>query len=651
MLTLNDAPSVEEAPPAPAPSPNQSALRPRYPGASPRTLPNVAPTARTASVPRPPQPPRAGIAAAIDLARLSLPSELSEAEAKAFRQRVSSEDPAAWHHMERFTLLHRLFYLGIAKLAHRQQIATAFRKECERVGYDPPAPPPPPPPPPHFASASASAGGGGGLVSPSLGAIKAPVFEAGPGAPPGSPRVDGVDTPRLDGDHTRDLVRRALLLPSMGTQYERRNGRIGVRKSGEMPAVFRWTSRLGECGGDHCSCNRLSAPWVRAGFRNLVVRRTVEQLSGRTSDRRAPPPSPHPPPVRYVSVGCGHLLTDFEILCGLQLKGLTIASIVLCDIAYRFCISPHPKHKQVVFGNDHASALQAVADFFPDAHVAAFGDFDALLAAAKDAPSKYGRATTFVKCDSEEVSSHSANRTAQALLVKGGLAFHLANDGHGASAWQALGEVRAAFELNQRHKFPALTKPTRRCFECDEEAPSDRPDGRSARDTMRAVDIGAREGGAPLCTARELTSLLPTEDLRVYRVVARQAPVHMGDASSPSTSAVVIGSREEGDEVLGYPPVAPRDGRMGSWVRLSRHDPHRTAWVRMPDRTRQEMSLFGFGGPRRSGDASPQPTGGFSACRGQRRGGALDARRWLIPRHRAATGGGHGRVLEIRRVL
>ena len=60
---------------------------------------------------------------------------------------------------------------------------------------------------------------------------------------------------------------------------------------------------------------------MRRHFRDLVVARTEAQLSvslGALGNERSA--------VRYVTVGSGQLLTDFEILCGLVSAGLEIES-------------------------------------------------------------------------------------------------------------------------------------------------------------------------------------------------------------------------------------------------------------------------------------------------------------------------------------
>ena len=526
-------------------------------------------------------------AGSFDLAELPLPDDLPDVERATFKDRVKDEDPSDWRRLSRQDVLHRLYYLGIKELSHRLKIVKAWEWVSVHIIQD------------SGAASGARACDDGAVPTsprtakpPTLAALEhSPVFEAGPGSLHPTPRIPGVDTPRSDPKRTRGIVMRELLLPAAATRYEHRQGKIGVRWSGEAPIVSRWTRNLGECGGDNCSCNRLSAPWVRTGFRNLVVSRTVKQL------RRAGSKTT-PPPVRYVSVGCGHLLTDFEILCGLELKGLRVESIVLCDTAYKDCIAVSPHG--TVSGTDYASALQVIADFFPSAHVAAFGAIAKMEAAAKAEPKRYGGATTFVKADAEDVKTDVANEAGKVMLAKGGLAFHLANDGHDTKKdpwqWKYLGEQRAALELNRRDSFPELTHPTRRCFRCEDASAYRVSDGSPPRKILTALNLGVREGGAPLCNARELAGLFPAEELRVYRVVARQAPVHLGDTHAPSARAIVVDCRNEGDEVLAYAPFVPREQQVGTWVRLSRHDPKRMPYVKLPPNTRDQMKTHGFGG-------------------------------------------------------
>ena len=92
-----------------------------------------------------------------------------------------------------------------------------------------------------------------------------------------------------------------------------------VRLAPTVPCVH-LANALGECADESCGCNRLKFPQVRFEFRSSVIERGLEALraAGRTS-------------VRYVSVGCGMLLNDFEILCGFEAAGCTLESITFID--------------------------------------------------------------------------------------------------------------------------------------------------------------------------------------------------------------------------------------------------------------------------------------------------------------------------------
>ena len=62
----------------------------------------------------------------------------------------------------------------------------------------------------------------------------------------------------------------------------------------------------------------MTRPSVRHSFRKLVVDMAVKENR----------------PVRYVSIGSGGLLMDFEIIIGLLDKGLTILSVTVIDQSY-----------------------------------------------------------------------------------------------------------------------------------------------------------------------------------------------------------------------------------------------------------------------------------------------------------------------------
>ena len=62
----------------------------------------------------------------------------------------------------------------------------------------------------------------------------------------------------------------------------------------------------------------MTRPSVRHSFRKLVVDMAAKENR----------------PVRYVSIGSGGLLMDFEIIIGLLDKGLTILSVTVIDQSY-----------------------------------------------------------------------------------------------------------------------------------------------------------------------------------------------------------------------------------------------------------------------------------------------------------------------------
>ena len=104
--------------------------------------------------------------------------------------------------------------------------------------------------------------------------------------------------------------------------------------------------------------------------------------------------------VRYVSIGCGSLLTDFEILCGLQMKGLTIEAISLVDAEYKLSGSGVTPNGTPYTGTGELKgggpAIQALSDFFPGARVSAFDAISSLRHAVVEYPEVYGSATTVV---------------------------------------------------------------------------------------------------------------------------------------------------------------------------------------------------------------------------------------------------------------
>ena len=132
----------------------------------------------------------------------------------------------------------------------------------------------------------------------------------------------------------RSAVRRVLLAsPTSPDSYEERDGSIRVSERHGTQVAER-TCALGECADVTCGCNRLKRPKVRQRFRDGVVAAITEALSISDASITAAQASGGgggsskqgaralQTPVRYVTLGSGLLLTDFEILCGLVDQGL-----------------------------------------------------------------------------------------------------------------------------------------------------------------------------------------------------------------------------------------------------------------------------------------------------------------------------------------
>ena len=190
------------------------------------------------------------------------------------------------------------------------------------------------------------------------------------------------DVPKpAGGEATRQEVRSLLL--SNEAEYTSLDGMVRVEHHGQPPLSI-WAADFGECADASCGCYRIAWPNVRRDFRNLVVLRTAAAATVDGADMAGLAA------VRYVSVGCGSLLSDFEILCGLQAKRLPISSIIVVDTCYGERPSEH-----------HLACFKLLAGFFHPARVAAFSSLELLQGAALGAPDLYGRATTYVHLHAE----------------------------------------------------------------------------------------------------------------------------------------------------------------------------------------------------------------------------------------------------------
>ena len=149
---------------------------------------------------------------------------------------------------------------------------------------------------------------------------------------------------------------------------------------------------LGECGDPQCSLERLARPERRRAFRDLVAERAAKVLPGHA---------------RYVSIGAGLALMDFELLLSLQARGVRLSSVALHDQRYDGMSAAHD------------AALQAMERSLDPIQIRAFRTLNSLTVACAD------DATLFVQCDADEVGEAHALAAAATCLREGGLAFRL----------------------------------------------------------------------------------------------------------------------------------------------------------------------------------------------------------------------------------
>jgi hypothetical protein len=206
----------------------------------------------------------------------------SQADVRSRWEAAFAEETAEqWVALERTALLKRLASLGIP-LAERQRLANAVGRWRRKLEF----------------------------------AVKSrPVYLS----------ADDVPQP-AGGNATRQEIRQKILSEededSVYTGGD--GGMVRINTQGKPP-LSTWAADFAECGDSSCGCYRLTWPHVRADFRNVVVLRTADAARRHGGALGA---------VRYVSVGCGSLLTDFEILCGLQAQRIPIASVCVADTAY-----------------------------------------------------------------------------------------------------------------------------------------------------------------------------------------------------------------------------------------------------------------------------------------------------------------------------
>lgn len=233
----------------------------------------------------------------------------------------------------------------------------------------------------------------------------------------------GSASPTLPSSNIKDAIRQHVLSCSQqkalsrlphSRYHEMRNGQVRLRRT--VPG-FDFVDKFGECGDSRCGCYRLSRPDVRRNFCHTVAQVTQSQLRRLDAAR-----------VRYVTVGSGSLLTDFEILCTLEGLGLSIESVVCIDLDYADCVKGD--HKDGVI-----AALEQLGAFLgPSVALYAFGSLDSFNNACALEPHLYGNATTFVHCDAGILDTEKVKAAAVRCLVENGHMFQLANLGMGKGA-------------------------------------------------------------------------------------------------------------------------------------------------------------------------------------------------------------------------
>ena len=373
-----------------------------------------------------------------------------------------------------------------------------------------------------------------------------------------------------------------------------------IRVSPAMgPAATRWASKLGECADCKCGCYRLWRPDVRRRFRATVVSLVQEAMAAAATAPR---------PLRYVTVGSGQLLSDFEILCALCEAGLTIGSVVAVDKHYG-AAGDAPSGGAKAGGvpaakagddqteasaeptewerNASSAALAQLAAFFAPARVVAFSSIERYENACALEPRLYSDADAVIQCDAP-LDNTAVQGLAAKVLVAGGAFCRLSNLGMGSTTGSDVGAAGGAehsgsccgggsgrpeqkrhrqywrAQLRESSKIEAFRlSPTTRSLVAVE----------GSRVAEEAGAKAERHALAKKWLASSMRERAAELGLAIYTVVFDNPSTDPRDKgrhtvavrAAPSRSASIVSVRHRGDEIL---VAEERDG----WVRLSEHD-------------------------------------------------------------------------------
>ena len=359
------------------------------------------------------------------------------------------------------------------------------------------------------------------------------------------PEKPFVPTAAIRSEVASAVLKQVGTLAEPSICYEYRGGGISLSKEGVGARCFAFCRDFGECGCHGCGCNRLQNPNGRRRFREMVVARTESDVARN--------------PVRFVTIGAGNLLTDFEILLGLWQRGMTIESIVAIDSAYTNTNAPLERDM-------YHRSLSAIGIFFSPARVTAFGSGNDYVAAAKAKPSLYANANLFLYCDAGAVPREVFTSCAIAALAPGHRAFELANSGGRGHGGRSLHdspcidhlprELRPVPDKQRNYSMTVFlhdkSQGTSELVPVHEPLIDQERDVAMPWDAFKAAKTHLEQ------TARQRAGKAGE---RLFKVVYSKSRVPLRQA--PTRSAEIVGSRSTGDEIIVDEMHA--DG----WVRLS----------------------------------------------------------------------------------